>query len=117
MTLLIPIIILILIVIIGIIAIKNFKGKPRNIDYKTLYIVGISWLPLGIVFTIIDLPTGMPFSAMGLVFLSIGLANRDKWQDSKPLTKSQKNLSIVLAIIGVIVFIAVLVLYILNCLD
>jgi len=116
MTILIPIIILLLIVIIGIVAIKNSKGKKQEMDYKTFYIIGISWLPLGIVFTASDMPIGIPFFAMGLVFLSLGLAHRDKWQDSKPLTKSQKKLSIALAVIGAILFIAVLALYILRSL-
>jgi hypothetical protein len=82
----------------------------RKIDYKVFYIIGILWLFLGIIFTISAISARIFFFSLGLVFLSFSLANRDKWKGSKPLTKSQKKLSIV----GSIFFVVILVLYLLS---
>ncbi len=51
--------------------------------------MGIVWVPVGIVFMFIlllsDLPfvIGMPLFGMGLAYLAIGLANRDKWKTNR----------------------------------
>ena len=46
---------------------------PHN--YKAFFIIGVTWLPLGII-------TGnYVFSIVGACFLGIGLANRKKWNE------------------------------------
>jgi len=47
--------------------------------------MGVVWLPVGIICTIafhlleMALVVGIPLTAMGAVYLAMGLANRDKW--------------------------------------
>ena len=61
------------------------KGYQKG--YRALFILGLSFLPLGIVFEIIFftsdikvfLVLGLAFIALGLSYLSIGLGNKDKW--------------------------------------
>ena len=53
---------------------KN-RGQKREADYRVFFILGISFLPIGIA---TDNP-GM--WGVGAVFLVLGLANRDKWKD------------------------------------
>ena len=54
-------------------------------NYKAFFIIGLSWLSTGAVFTIIyvatDLPffIGFPFLGLGLAYTAIGLVNREKW--------------------------------------
>jgi uncharacterized membrane protein YfcA len=61
-------------------------GKLAEPDYRAFFVMGIVLVPVGVVFMFVfllsDLPfvIGMPLLAMGLVYLAIGLANRDKWK-------------------------------------
>ena len=103
----------ILTVLLGVIAIyvanKN-KGQKRETDYRAFFILGISFLPIGIA-------TENPgLWGMGAVFLAIGLANRSKWKDEPkwseldPVKRRTKILIIVgltvllLASLGVYIF-------------
>jgi hypothetical protein len=84
--------ILIFLLIVGILVILGliltlvvFKKKKENKkvepNYQVFFILGISWIPIGVVFMITVHPViGMVFMAMGLGYMAIGLANRDKWQ-------------------------------------
>ncbi len=48
----------------------NEKQKQRNVNYRALFILGITFIPVGIA-------TANPaFMTLGLVFLAIGLLNR-----------------------------------------
>ena len=72
-------------IVIGIIVLltlrKNLKaGLAREIDYRTFFIMGISFLPMGIIFTAVISPVFISFIAIGVCYLAIGLANRDKWK-------------------------------------
>lgn len=53
------------------------RGEP---NYKAFFIMGTSFLPLGIV---LSAATGNPgligISGLGAAYLAIGLSNRDKW--------------------------------------
>ena len=52
----------------------NNKQKQRNANYRAFFILGISFLPIGIA-------TANPaFMVLGLVFLAISLINRKKWK-------------------------------------
>ncbi len=62
---------------------KN-PGKRKETDYYTFFVIGISWVPLGIVFWLtLNMPFGMVLFAIGLCWMAIGLANRDKWKTRK----------------------------------
>lgn len=68
---------------------RRKEGKLAEPDYRAFFVMGIVLVPVGIVFMFIlflsDIPfvTGMPLAAMGLVYLTIGLANRDKWKTNR----------------------------------
>lgn len=64
---------------------KEQKYKP---NYRLFFIFGMTWFPLGIVFY--KTTRNIGFLVMGLIFLIIGLANKDKWKEPQPVT-SQKN--------------------------
>ena len=45
------------------------------------FIIGISWIPIGIVFMItVNSVIGIAFMGMGISYMAIGLANKDKWK-------------------------------------
>lgn len=73
-----------ILVITGVIAIlvwKKRKEQPSaETDYRFFFILGICLFPLGIVFIIVNYPIGYVFFIIGLVYLVIGLTNRDKWK-------------------------------------
>ena len=66
----------VLIILLAVFAIVKNKGKTTEPDYRVFFILGITWLPLGIA---TDNPA---FLGMGAVFMIVGLANRDKWKDA-----------------------------------
>jgi hypothetical protein len=72
-------------------------GKKRPIDYYNFFIIGLVWLPLGLVFN------NPALWIMGLVFFAVGLVNKDKWKKNrqrwKDLTKAEKRLRIIIMII------------------
>ena len=60
------------------------QKKPP--DYRTLWIISIALLGIGILLTInlaILRPAGFAFLGVGGVMLVISLANMDKWKDKK----------------------------------
>ena len=67
------------ILIIGLGALFIYKRKDPNYssetDYRVFFILGITWLPLGIA---TDNPA---FWGIGALFMVLGLANRDKWKE------------------------------------
>ena len=84
--------ILILLIIIGIssaffaLKIKN-EGKYGKNNYYVFFIIGMIWLPSGLIYMIatmtlsdeIPLLLGIPLFSMGLIFLIISSANIYKW--------------------------------------
>ena len=68
---------------------RKKEGKLEEPDYRAFYVMGIIWVPAGIVFMLayflLDIPfvIGIPLFAMGLTYLIIGLANRDKWKKKR----------------------------------
>jgi heme/copper-type cytochrome/quinol oxidase subunit 2 len=78
---------------------SNGQLKP---DYYGLFTFGFIWLFLGIPIK------NYALSAMGLIFLIIGLANKSKWEENRKrwsnLTKEQKKIRIFLIIgLGILV--------------
>ena len=81
--------------------------KKRPTDYRTLFIIGICWVPLGIPLK------NYAFTLMGLVFMVIGLAHHKEWDKNvvrwKDLTEKEKKFKILLIwvlLIGVLVGVA-----------
>jgi len=74
-------------VIVAFIGIKRSKeGKTEEPNYRAFYILGITFIPLGIVWIAVSLLTdisfviGIPFLGLGVTYMLLGLANRDKWR-------------------------------------
>ena len=71
-------------VIVGVIVFftmkKNQKeGTTREVDYRAFFILGISFLPMGIVFTTAISTAFISFIGLGICYMAIGLTHRDKW--------------------------------------
>ena len=71
---------------------RKREGKPQ-VDYRTFFILGVTWVPFSIVLMIVSfilqIPfyIGFPLFALGLIYLILGLANRDKWKQNKAKSK------------------------------
>ena len=81
---------LILLIVIGLITtgllvylIKKRKNSdvPYEPDYRSLFIMGITFFPLGITLSIsTDNPGFYGIGALGLIYMLIALVNKDKWE-------------------------------------
>ena len=65
---------------------KSKGGRISPSNYRAFFLMGLVWLPIGVILVIlswvIDMPIiyGIPLFALGLIFLIIGLWNRNKWK-------------------------------------
>jgi len=86
---------------------KARKGADFETDYYAFFIMGICWIPLGIVFMTTGNTAFSFFFILGLVYMAIGLANKDKWKTNhktwKQLDKGQKKVKLI--IIGLLVLV------------
>jgi len=68
---------------------KGIVEETKGTTYQTFFVLGISFFPVGIVFTILSLTSdfpvgvGLPLVTMGIFYLIVGLANRNKWKGNK----------------------------------
>jgi len=101
-------VLIIVLALVAVIALKN--NKEHKTDYYTFFILGITWIALGV-------PLKNPaFSIMGVVFAIIGLKNKDKWKENRQtwdkLDDKQKKLkSWILVILGVLLLVGAIVFY------
>ena len=59
---------------------KNTK-KSKNQNYYGFFILGICFFPIGILFSIsTDKPGFLGITALGVIYIIIGLKNKDKWK-------------------------------------
>jgi len=89
-----------LMLVLGVVVIYMMKkGHYRHeADYRAFFLLGIVWFPLGLV---LDLPF---FYILGLVYLGVGLGNRNKWgKKAKPLTPIQIRVKKIAVAVGFIV--------------
>ncbi len=106
---LIGILVLLILGVMLFILAKQKKKTPT--DYYALFMMGIIWFVIG-------LPTGIfALWGLGLVFMTAGLVNKNKWKKNrtswKKMSKGQRKLMIALIIAGFIAFIAGIICYIL----
>jgi hypothetical protein len=59
---------------------KRKGGAMGEPDYRAFYILGICFIPLGIVLSVVVSFGLMGITALGVVYMIIGLTNRDKWK-------------------------------------
>lgn len=82
---------LLLVVLAAVFLLK--KDKEYKPDYRVFFILGITWLPLGIA------TDNTAFLGLGAVFMVLGLANRDKWKEQQKFSDmpaEQRRLKIAL---------------------
>jgi amino acid transporter len=77
--------ILVLVIILAVVAFLAKKRKKRPIDYYTWFIIGFSWMILGIALN------EYVFSIIGVVFMVFALRHRKDWQ--KHVNWSDKNIT------------------------
>lgn len=58
---------------------KQKEGTAKETDYRAFFILGISFLPMGILFAVSVNIGFIGIAVLGLIYLIIGLKNRDKW--------------------------------------
>ncbi len=88
------------------------KGFAREVDYRSYFAMGIIWLPLGIVFYLIFKNLiGLWFLIMGLMYLFIGLKNRDKWGKPQKVSPTFQKALMIAVLIGFIFLILGIIVY------
>src|SRR3989339_182439 len=71
---------------------NHFEKQKQDPDYRAFFIMGITWIPVGIVIN------NYGISAMGLIFMITGLVNKDKWKKQKwsELSDEKKRLKLLI---------------------
>ena len=80
----------VLVILLAVLAALFFvkKGKKHEPDYYTFFTIGIIWTAFGVIFW-----SNMKFFfIMGLVFIAIGLANKDKWESNRRTLKDMDKM-------------------------
>ena len=79
------------------------KGWKREVDYRSYFNMGIIWIPVGIIFYLVfKSAVGFWFLFMGLLYLAIGLKNRDKWGKPQKVSPKYQKIMMIAILIGVI---------------
>jgi len=87
--LLISFAIIIILIFIGIVTAwivwkRKKEGTLGELNFQAFFTMGITFLALGIVLSsAINNPGFFGFIALGLIYMTIGLANKDKWGKKK----------------------------------
>ena len=91
--------VLFVLLILGIlvIAISLKSKKKRPVDYYALFVMGIIWLPFGIILE------NYAFLAIGLILTIVGSVNKDKWKKNRmtwdKLDEKEKKFRLVIIIV------------------
>ena len=59
------------------------KGIIEKTSYQAFFTIGVSFLALGIILTSLVNPGFIGFIALGIIYMAIGLTNRDKLKKSE----------------------------------
>ena len=81
-----------LILIAVLLVARRKQGEAPIADYRALAVMGMVWVPVGVA---ID---NLGLWGVGLVFLIIGLVNRDKWKEQRAwsdLTSAERRTRLV----------------------
>ena len=68
---------------------RKRERKAGETDYRAFFIIGVAFLPTGLAmmmvyfFAEIPFEIGLPLFALGLIYLIVGLVNRDKWNKNQ----------------------------------
>lgn len=88
------------------------RGKKHEHDYYSFFTMGVIWTAFGLIFWK-DMPF---FFIMGLAFMTLGLANKDKWESNRRRwgdmdKKERKIMTWVMIILGALVLLGVIVFF------
>jgi ABC-type sugar transport system permease subunit len=67
---------------------KRKREGEQETNYRVFFVMGIALVPIGValmiagIFTDMSTAIGAPFLIIGTTYISLGLANRDKWKGS-----------------------------------
>ena len=78
-----------LVALLAVFVSKKQRKENCKTDYRTFYILGLVWTIIGLPLFFADGNAG--FFAMGVVFLVIGLANKDKWEETSGPVLTEKK--------------------------
>ncbi len=89
----IALVILAIAIMVGILAVwlsrrRGREGKPI-VNYRAFFVMGVALVPFSIVLMVVSFIFQIPFYihlplfALGLTYLIIGCANRDKWKKNR----------------------------------
>lgn len=90
-------------VFLGLFLIIRFRNKKYKPNYRFFFIIGLTWIPLGIA------TENNVFTIVGAVFTIVGFINRSKWKDERKLgdlPPTERRLKL-MVIIGLSILIAV----------
>jgi len=88
MSLLLLVGIVVTLLLVAVLRKRKRGGKAGETDYKAFFIMGLAFLPTGlsmmVVYFFAEIPfeVGLPLFALGLIYIIVGLVNRDKWKKS-----------------------------------
>ena len=90
----------ILFIVLGVLLFVRIKYKqPLEPDYRVFFILGVIWIAFGV----INVSQGgnVALGVLGVIFLAVGLGNRDKWRQQKwaDLPAEQRRLKIILMLV------------------
>jgi hypothetical protein len=96
----------VLLILLGVLLFVRIKYKQSlEPDYRVFFILGLIWIALGVINVFQD--GSVALGALGVIFLAVGLGNRDKWRQRKwaDLPPEQRRMKIILmlVILGVMV--------------
>jgi len=106
--------ILIALILIGIVVLVVVIKQKRRLppDYRALFIMGVIWLPAGIIIK------NYILSAMGVVFMVAGLIHKKDWKKNRrrwsDLTEGERKLKIFIMIVLAVLLVLGLVVYFLT---
>lgn len=84
------------------------KGK-KQMNYRAFFIIGITWLPIGIA------TQNYILAVTGALFLALGLLNKSKWKDQptwKELSPEMRRMKLILIGVLTLILVTGVVLYI-----
>jgi O-antigen ligase len=65
---------------------KRKTGEVKEINYKAFFAMGISFVGTGTALTAAINPGFLGITALGIIYMLIGLKNRDKWTNPEKET-------------------------------
>jgi len=98
-------------IVIGLVIVLSSQFKKEKIkpNYRLFFILGMTWVSLGVVFY--KTTRNIGFLIMGVIFLIIGLINKDKWGETVVVNPQKRKLLIGLILTGLLVLITFLLKY------